>query len=130
MQYVKALFLGFVLLLGGCSLDPVSTAASALIGNKPALAVDAQVGGEKTQALQANDANHIEVSDSQGPVAVTTTKTKHLYEGVQQVVVREDVPLNFWLLMILGWLLPSPGEMYREIKSWFIGFFNLFRRQP
>lgn len=39
---------------------------------------------------------------------------------VQTVVVNE-VPTWVILLLVLGWILPSPGEMGRIIRGWFGG---------
>ena len=48
----------------------------------------------------------------------STISTKSLSGGVNTTYI-EDIPPWAILVMILGWLFPSPTEMYREIKSWF-----------
>lgn len=118
-----------VLAVSGCSsLSPASAIVGALT-DKPTLGIDTQVG-ERNQTLGTNSNDKIEVSDSAGPVTVTSNKIKQSFEKAEKVVIQEDVPLWVWMLCIIGWMLPSPSEIYREIKAGFVGFFSLFKRQP
>jgi hypothetical protein len=48
----------------------------------------------------------------------STISTESLTGGVNTTNV-QDIPPWVVLLLVLGWLCPSPTEMYREIKSWF-----------
>lgn len=126
---LHAIALAVALAISGCSsLNPASAVVGALT-EKPMLAVDTQVG-ERTQTLGTNSNDKIDVSDTEGPVTVTSNKVKQSIQQAEKVIIQEDVPMWVWLLCIIGWMLPSPGEIYREIKSWFAGFFSLFKRHP
>ena len=125
----QAMLLAFILAVTGCSsINPASAVLGAINPAKPMLAVDTQVG-DKNQTLGNNTNDKIEVSDSGGPVSVTSNKVKQSFDQVEKVIIQEDVPMWVWLLCIIGWMLPSPGEIYREVKSYFTGFFSLFKRK-
>jgi len=74
-------------------------------GSGPSLEVDTTVG-DKEEAVV-------------GQVGTTTEiSTESLSGGVNTTNI-QDIPPWVMLLLILGWLLPSPSEIYKEIKSWF-----------
>jgi len=74
--------------------------------------VNAQVGKEVTQQIVGNQ-TRTEIGGDQ-------TNTKVATESVEKVTIQEVPPWVIFLLVI-GWLLPSPGEIGR----WILGWFNL-----
>lgn len=107
-----------LLALGGCSdtLGRVATkgAEMALTGalgasEGPQLDIATQVGKENTK----NDfiGTLEEVQGDKNTVGAEKVETINI----------QQVPLYFLLIAILGWMLPSPGEIYREVKRWFGG---------
>ena len=74
-------------------------------GDGPSLEVETVVG-DKDEAVVG------QVGDS------SSISTESLTGGVNTTYI-EDIPPWVIMLLILGWLLPSHTEIYREIKSWF-----------
>jgi hypothetical protein len=73
-------------------------------GDGPSLEVDTTVGDKEEAVVGSIGSQEIEAESITGGVNTTNV---------------EEVPLVFMLLMILGWLMPSPSSIYTEIKSWF-----------
>lgn len=101
MKFIVLLLVGVV----GCS--PLDLIKGTVGGGGPSLSVEAVVGDKEVVGVG-------QVGDS------STISTESLSGGVNTTYV-EDIPPWVVLLLILGWLCPSPTEMYREIKSWFKG---------
>ena len=95
-----------VVLLAACSpLDLIKPMLSG--GSGPSLEVDTTVGDKEESVV--------------GSIGDTSTiSTESLSGGVNTTYI-EDIPPWVVILLILGWLLPSHTEIYREIKSWFRG---------
>ena len=74
-------------------------------GGGPSLDVETVVG-DKDEAVVG------QLGDS------SVVSTESLTGGINTTYV-EDIPPWVVMLLILGWLLPSHTEIYREIKSWF-----------
>lgn len=92
--------LTFVLLLSGC-LNPMSL----LGGGGPNVAANVQAGAENNQT-------GVQVGD--------ITKAETVYSGVAPSgsvgslnISNQDIPIWVILLLILGWVLPSPQEIWR-----------------
>lgn len=104
-------------LLTGCS---ALGALSALSGG-PQVNTNAQIGQTNTQTLGTTQNQTITrpqartIEQNSGDTAIET-------ERVEKVTINNEVPIWVWLLMILGWLLPSPSEIGRMISK-------LFRRK-
>ena len=99
MKFIVLLLVG---VLAACSpLDLIKGA----IGSGPSLEVETVVG-DKEEAVVGN------IGDSSEIVSESITG------GVNTTYIA-DTPPWVWLLMILGWMSPSPTDMYKEIKSWF-----------
>jgi len=94
------------LLLTACSpLDLIKPMLSGSSG--PSLEVETVVGDKEESVV--------------GSIGDTSTiSTESLSGGVNTTYI-EDIPPWVVILLILGWLLPSHTEIYREIKSWFRG---------
>lgn len=74
--------------------------------------VNAQVGREVTQQVVGNQTR----TDVGGDQTVTTNKVS---TGEVEKVVVQEVPPWVVLLLILGWLLPSPNEIANKLTRWF-----------
>lgn len=72
-----------------------------LLPTSGGVAANGQIGKENTQEVISND-------------------TELNAEVINQVT-NQDIPIEFMLLMILGWLAPSPAEIWR-------GFLKLIGR--
>lgn len=98
MRHLTALSL--ILLLSGC-LNPLSL----LGGGGPNVAANVQAGAENNQT-------GVQVGD--------ITKAETVYSGVAPSgsvgslnISNQDIPIWVILLLILGWVLPSPQEIWR-----------------
>lgn len=101
MHYVV---FSLIIILTACSpLDLIKPMLSGSSG--PSLEVETVVGDKEVVGVG-------QVGDS------STISTESLSGGVNTTYV-EDIPPWVIMLLILGWLLPSHTEIYREIKSWF-----------
>lgn len=93
------------------SLTPAGIASKALgLGSDGGVEVSANVGKE------------IKDEDSIAKVTgeATEIKADKISGGINKTTIQE-VPLEFMLLMVLGWLLPSPGSIWRgfvDILPW------------
>lgn len=93
-----------VLFTTSCStLDLLKTAVGA--GGGPSLEVDTTVG-DKEESVVGQVGSSTEISAESLTGGINTTNI-------------EQVPPWVLLLLVLGWLMPSHTEIYREIKSWF-----------
>lgn len=88
-----------VTLAGGCTSLATEAAKSVLLGDKPALEVDSQIGGDRTAGgtvtRQAGHNNRIETNK------VST-------ERVERITINERVPAWIWLLVAAALVLDSP----------------------
>lgn len=91
------------LLLTACSpLDVIKSAFGG--GSGPSLEVDTTVGDKEESVV--------------GRVGDTTEIASESISGGINTTNVQDIPFWVILLLILGWMLPSPTELYREIKTW------------
>jgi len=96
-----------------CSKGPLSL----LTGGGPNVAANIQAGKTNSQTLGTTKI--IEQKTESGDIKSVDSKVSA--ESVEKVTVNETQPWVI-LLLILGWLLPSPNEIGRWIKS-------IFKRQ-
>ena len=101
MRYV---IYSLLLLLVACT--PFDVAKSLLDPSSgPSLEVDTTVGDKEESVVgQVGDSSEIEAESITG--------------GVNTTNIQETPPWVI-LLLIIGWVLPGPREMYNEIRSWF-----------
>ena len=82
---------------------------------------NAQVGKENTQQAVANQQNtkiegeNVNVSQKETDTSINTSKVDSLVQN------NTNVPMWYLLLLVLGWLLPSPQEIWT-------GFVNSIER--
>lgn len=115
---VWPLALMFTLTLTGCGTSPLSL----LAGGGTNVAANTQVGKQNNQTLGASTVQEF------GSQTVTAEKsnssqgqTTRVNAAEVQTVVVNEVPTWVILLLLLGWVMPSPGEMGRTIRGWFRG---------
>jgi len=100
--------------LSGCSALGV---LSSLSGG-PQVNTNAQVGQDNQQTL--GQTNNQRLSNVQADrVEQSSGDTSVKSDKVDVVNINQQVPIWVWLLTIIGWLLPSPGEMGRSIRKLF-----------
>jgi hypothetical protein len=94
-----------------------SGALGVLTGGGPNVAANTQVGKTNTQTIGTtnNVEQRLEVGVAER-INQANDNNKVKADSVQTVVVNE-VPVWVILLLLLGWLLPSPNEMGRWIRS-------------
>tara|TARA_R100001591_G_scaffold32179_1_gene43006 strand:+ start:87 stop:557 length:471 start_codon:yes stop_codon:yes gene_type:complete len=114
----KILSLLALLILTGCSsLNPLSLFGG---GGGPNVAANTQLGAENTQAAVAYDTTN-ETSTEAGRDVIQTEVLKEI-EASGTVgaikVLNTNVPFWYIVFLILGWMLPSPMEIWR-------GFINI-----
>lgn len=96
----KILLLATLLLTTSCSA--IGTAAlKSLTNSGPS--IEAQVGKENTKVIGVSE----QVKGDKKTVEAQEIKT----------VVVQQVPPWVLLLLVLGWLLPSPGEISKKIRG-------------
>ena len=104
---MKVVILALVLLLAGCG-GPLSL----LTGGGPNIAANTQLGKENTQQAVVNqeriDAGR-DVVQQTNPVVANEVKEVNI----------QQTPLWMIMLLVLGWLLPSPNEIARWIRRLF-----------
>ena len=93
-----------------CSKGPLSL----LTGGGPQVAANIQAGKTNSQTLGTTKI--VEQKTESGDIKSVDSKVSA--ESVEKVTVNETQPWVI-LLLILGWLLPSPNEIGRWIKSLF-----------
>ena len=110
-----------MLLLQGCTALGL---AKVLMPEKKAgtsVNANAQVGKENTQQVVANQENtkiegeNVNVSQKENDSSINTSKVDSLIQN------NTNVPMWYLLLLVLGWLLPSPQEIWT-------GFVNSIER--
>jgi len=104
-----------VTLLVGCeSMTPIGMVKNAF-----------GFGGAAKGGIEVSPNIGKEIKDEDSVVKVvgetSDIKAEKITGGINKTTIQE-IPMEFMLLMVLGWMLPSPSEIWR-------GFTNLFRRR-
>ena len=105
---MRVLLLVALLALSGCGGGPMSL----LTGGGPNVAANVQAGKENTQqavAVQQKTEAGRDVIQQTSPVVA---------ENIKEVNIQQT-PMWILVLLILGWLLPSPNEIARWIRGLF-----------
>ena len=101
-----------LLALSACGGGPLSF----LTGGGPNVAANVQAGAENRQAGVSVEGP---TQSLVRPQARTIRQEQNATRAETIQTVQNNPPLWVWLLLILGWLLPSPGEMGRTVGGWF-----------
>jgi len=99
--------------LGGCSgLNPLSL----LSGGGPNVAANTQLGQENEQTVGLRTSNEQTIVRPQARDITQTADEGVKAEKIDNVTV-QNIPPWVLVLLVLGWLLPSPGEIGRKVRS-------------
>ena len=119
MQTIKTtlLLLMLIIPLSGC-LGTGFVVSKLMGGGKssgPTVNADVQVGKNNTKALVSNsESTDTKAGDN---AVITNTKVESQLAPSGNVdsinVMNQDIPLWMILLLVLGWVLPSPIEIWR-----------------
>jgi len=101
------------LLMAGCSGSPLSL----LTGGGPNVAANVQAGKTNSQTIGTTNVTEQKLVRPQARDIRQTADTNQVRSDNVETVVVNQVPVWVILLLILGWLLPSPGEIGRSIAS-------------
>jgi len=113
------LICGIILIQGCTALGLVKAVMPGKSGTN--VNANAQVGKENTQQVVANQQNtkiegeNVNVSQKENDTSINTSKVDSLVQN------NTNVPMWYLLLLVLGWLLPSPQEIWA-------GFVNSIER--
>ena len=108
------------LFLSGCGL---STLMSLGGSGGPTVNSNAQIGKENKQAVVTYEE---ETVTSAGRDVITTEVIKEVEAGpVEKLLIsNQNIPPWVMLLLILGWLLPTPTEIGRGIMNFILALFG------
>jgi len=96
------------------SLSPLSL----LTGGGPNVAANTQLGQENEQTVGLRTSNEQQIVRPNAR-DITQTADKGVKAGAIDNVTVQNIPPWVLLLLVLGWLLPSPGEVSRYVRSLF-----------
>lgn len=98
MRSLKLAFILCLMTLVGCSSLSAVSFLTGLVGEKPGISVDTElVVGDKKQDVE------VQIGTTQSQMAAT--------------INNDNAPPVLISLLILGWLLPTPGAMFK----WLLG---------
>ena len=104
---MKLLALILVILLAGC-VNPLAM----LTGGKPSVAANVQVGKENTQQVVASQ------TKTEAGRDIIQQNTPVVAQEIKEVTIQQT-PMWVLILLVLGWLLPSPNEIGRLVRGLF-----------
>ena len=102
-----------MLLMAGCSGSPLSL----LTGGGPKVAANVQAGKTNSQTVGTTSITEQKLVKPQAREIRQTADTNKVRSDSVETVVVNEVPVWVILLLVLGWLLPSPGEIGRYLRS-------------
>lgn len=108
---MRNIFILLPLLLSSCSLTDIASAVLPST-NKPSIEANVAIGKTNTQdksLVSVKGEDNRQIADS---IANTTT-TK------ADTVNNNNISTLYLILLIMGWLLPAPTEIYREVLRLF-----------
>lgn len=105
---MKYLVIALFLVLVGCGGGPLSL----LTGGGPNVAASTQIGKENTKQVVGNQ------TTTEAGRDVIQQSNPIVAEQVKEVNIQQT-PVWMIVLLVLGWLLPSPNEIARWIRGLF-----------
>ena len=108
------------LLLSGCGLSSLGLLGG---GGGPTVNSNDQIGKENKQAVVTYEE---EESNNAGRDIITETKEIEAGPVEKLLISNQNIPPWVMLLLILGWLLPTPTEIGRAMANFVLA---LFRRK-
>jgi len=120
LKFLSGRSLLLLVLLSVLSLTPSSCSKlplSLLTGGGPNVAANTQLGKTNSQTVGTTKSNTV----TESTVETVDQSTNEVKTEKVDTVNIQQTPIWMILLLILGWLLPSPGEIGR-------GFMRLIKR--
>lgn len=117
MKYIHIILL--CLTLTSCSaLQATANVAKSMLGEQPTLSVDTQIGDKASNIGQTTN-NKISADKNEGIITVASDSSSNSkrFEKADTVNIQEGPNLIYMILLVLGWLLPTPLGMYRAVRS-------------
>tara|TARA_R100000700_G_scaffold40751_1_gene57478 strand:+ start:891 stop:1244 length:354 start_codon:yes stop_codon:yes gene_type:complete len=107
-----------VLFLSGCGLSTLLPLGGS---DGPTVNSNAQIGAENRQAVVS-----VEQTEelTAGRDVVTTEVSKEIETGMVEKLNIQNIPPWVMILLLLGWLLPTPTEMGRGIFNFILLLFG------
>jgi len=115
LWYSLGLLLVLTLPLSSCGSNPLSL----LTGGGPNVAANTQAGKTNNQTVGTTTITEQKLVRPKARDIKQTSDTNKVSADRVETVVVNEVPAWVILLLILGWLFPSPGEIARWIRSLF-----------
>ena len=111
-------WLVLVLFLSGCGLSTLG-----LLGGSggPTVNSNAQIGAENRQAVMSVEQTK---ETTAGRDIITTEVLKEVETGMVEKLNIQNIPPWVMILLLLGWLLPTPTEMGRGILNFVLLLFG------
>lgn len=108
MRWLSLLLICAVL----ASCSKVAGIVGGAIGSRPSIAANVQAGRTNAQTVGQTVVSdqRIEATEARD-IEQSTGDTRVRTESVQTIIVREDPPPWLLLVALLGWLLPTPGQI-------------------
>lgn len=109
--------LALLAILGGCG-PAAKLAANTLGGGGPKVAANVQAGKTNAQVLGPARFSEQKLERAEArTIEQSAGETGVRAEAVQSVTVRNEAAAWVWLLLIAGWVLPSPAEIGRALVA-------------
>ena len=117
------------LFLSGCGLSTLSGLMSGGGGSGTNVNSNAQIGKENRQAAISLE-EETNTSAGRDVVQTEVLEENPVKTGmVEELLIKnQNIPPWVMLLLILGWLLPTPTEIALGVKNFFLALFR--RREP
>ena len=111
------------LFLSGCGLSTLSGLMSGGGGSGTNVNSNAQIGKENRQTGVSFEE---ETNTNAGRDIITKVEENPLRMGaVEDLLIKnQNIPPWVMLLIILGWLLPTPTEIFRSVRDFFLDLFG------
>lgn len=111
------LIIMFSLILGGCSA--ITGALTSAIGasSKSGMSAELHVGDKEIDSNIGGVQGTGNIEVKKGNVSVTTSKNTSNIEQAEAVSIYESPSPIYILLMLLGWILPTPRAMFVYSKA-------------
>ena len=113
-------WLVLILFLSGCGL---STLLSLGGSGGPTVNSNAQIGAENRQAVMSVEQSE-EVSAGRDVIQTEIIKEVETGKVENLDIINTNIPPWVILLLILGWLLPTPTEMIRGVTDFVLRLFG------
>jgi hypothetical protein len=104
------------LFLSSCSSLPLGL----LGGGGPNVAANVQAGktNNQTVGMSEQTSQEIKVETVQGTIQQSKDSNSVRTERVENLTINQ-IPVWAILLILLGWILPTPQQMVKEVMQWF-----------